>query len=118
MGWLREDTPGHEGYFVALVWRRDQAGRELPGLYRELAYPLDELERTDVRCVQAGCHCGWRSQSWPIPRGAVRWLPFSAVAFDRYSGDAREFEEHERRALELWETHALLESALELEATP
>ena len=102
MGLYRSSHPGHEGYVIALVHRRDIDGRELVGLYRELGYPLDDTDRSDVQRICAGCDCGWRSPHWtPFPwwvdgeRHAPEWSPFCAWVSPR----------DEERMADLWNEH-------------
>lgn len=97
MGWVCGDMPEHEGFAVGLV-DRDGIG-PCSGLYRELQYPGDDKPRDDVRMVQAGCECGWRS---PRRRKLdARWQPF---CLDLHQWD-------EDALLKLWHEHIEQERA-------
>lgn len=92
MGWQHEKGPGHEGWIVGLVVREgcDPDSR----LFRELAYPTDAGDRTDIVRLAAGCECGWRSPHFD-PREPASWMPHCVIASER----------DEDRARELWVDH-------------
>ncbi|HLF10108.1 MAG TPA: hypothetical protein VJA26_02750 [Gammaproteobacteria bacterium] len=96
MGWIRETSPGHEGFAVALVPRDgcDVASK----LYRELDYPTDDVARTDIAAVKAGCECGWRSPNLPFLRDAAEWYPFCVTLS----------EHDEERLRRQWVDHVLV----------
>ena len=112
MGWVYEDVDSvqHEGYVVGLVHSHRADGTEIVGMYRELAYPLDDGRGVPVMRLQAGCDCGWRSPHWQ-PRGwwsrsperwrKATWSPYSVIASD----------DDEERACELWRAHVAAEAA-------
>ena len=75
MGFQHEEYGAHEGFVTGFV-TRDRCAPE-SGLYRELAYPRDEADRS-VACIAAGCDCGWRSPRW-TPDQPATWAPFSVL---------------------------------------
>lgn len=71
MGWCSDAHPEHEGFLVSLVkddWR-----------FRELGDRNDTHAVDDVRYVQMGCSCGWRSPRMLAPSG-TRWSPCITLA--------------------------------------
>lgn len=80
MGWIHEDSPGHEGYVVGLVPEVRPGGY---ARWHELGYPGDEYPQpVRVRVIQIGCDCGWRSQRFVAPAGA-EWHPFRVSLNDK-----------------------------------
>lgn len=77
MGWQisEEWGRGHEGWLAGFVHKENA-----PSLLRELGYPDDSRERTDVCALAAACECGWRSPHFR-PRYTIggpicEWSPF------------------------------------------
>lgn len=103
MGWLNEKYPDHEGYVIPLV-EREGVYR---GLYRELRYPGDDKERTDVVRIQAGCSCGWRS-AYLVPERGVEPTPsggsFPLPSYSPFAAWVTEADEE--RCRKLWGVHA------------
>lgn len=94
MGFFRDDAPGHEGYPIAFVLRDGcSAGSEL---FRELQYPRDNTDRSDIERIAAGCDCGWRSPMFrPSALTPPQWGPYSVLASER----------DEDRIRDLWRRH-------------
>ena len=86
MGYFRDDFPRHEGWVVGYVVREgcDRGS----GLFRELLYPADKEDRTDLVVLGAGCECGWRSAHFaPDWRSSPpSWGPYSVLASERDEG--------------------------------
>jgi len=74
-----ESSVGHEVCPVAFVVRDGCDAKS--GLLRELQYPGDHGERTDIVVISAGCECGWRSTRF-APRRAPRWYPYTCILAD------------------------------------
>jgi len=98
MGWFFEDVTGHEGGAIGYVTR--EGCPPDAELYRELAYPRDDITRRVVR-LAAGCECGWRSSRW-APRQPASWEPFG-VSVSKVDDEC---------ARQLWRRH------LELDVIP
>lgn len=78
MGLFDSDLPDHETYAIAFV-ARDNCDPE-SRLYRELAYPNDNGDRTDILRLACGCECGWRSSHFaPSVVEPPEWFPFTTI---------------------------------------
>lgn len=91
MGWCSAHSGEHEGYLVGFVVR--DGCRDDDPLLRELEYPRDNCDRTDVRAIAAACECGWRSPRWRAR--VVEWSPYCVWAS----------EADEERGRQLWSEH-------------
>lgn len=92
MGWIDDIDGHHEGYLVACVQENGSS------IWRELSYPNDKTKREDIKRVQVGCDCGWRSPRIIAPYG-TRFLPFCVALPER---DEQDFES---AAIKLWRAH-------------
>lgn len=101
MSWFRDEQPGHEGFMVGLVPAVNKDGRESDWRFRELNAQDDgETTERQVRVVQVGCSCGWRSSYLSPPRGTV-WFPYCvSTPSDAFEDEVRRiWNEHHMNAL-------------------
>ena len=96
MGWLLDDTDGHEGSLIGLVACPD-ARRRGDG-FRELTAFDDEDAAAGIylQWLQVGCTCGWRSPRMEAPIGAC-WWPGHVETTTWYEAQART----------IWRAHAI-----------
>ena len=110
MVWTHDDHPRFKGYIAALVHPEGVDG-SIDGYYRELRYPTDDTERTDIVRIQAACTCGWRSPYMVPERGTCRPprdSQHSEVPVPSYSQHTAWVTEPDlERCRKLWHTHVL-----------
>lgn len=98
MGWVNENAPRHEGYLLAVRAGTNELGSVT---FRQLDDDDAKDGPVQVRIVQIGCDCGWRSQRLRAPQGTT-WDGIVLIPCGAQEAEST----FEARCRELWREHA------------
>lgn len=113
MGWFNERAPRHEGYVIGIGSGTNERGSTV---FRELGSD-DDGQKLELRIVQVGCDCGWRSQRLRAPCGTTwdQWVEFPRTECDGNDAGLSGRKPFETLCRDLWRDHAIGATEADLE---